>query len=336
MKKIFIVFLSIVSIFSVYADETEKINENLYAAGESVSVGGAFDGISFVAGGILDVNTDSLFGALAGQSIYFNGTIEKDLFIAGETLEIEGYVKRDVYAAGQEVKITGIVDGNIYVFSEKIVISENAIVKGNIKFYGTELENKGTIEGKVTYYENTVTSGLENIETKVINNPNKVTVKDKIISIGYSLLRYLFVFMLITFMFPKLLRHIKEKYSFNKAIDYLSTAGTGIISMFVFPIVAVLLLISNIGLSVGLIMAVMYIVIIYLTTIVSGYIFGNIISNKIVKKEANDYISGLLGITTIVILSYIPYIGTMISMISVLFGFGVVIKMLTNRENRTL
>lgn len=337
MKKIFItLFISFLSILPIYAEETEeKINQNKYEAGEKITVDGSYDGITFAAGAEVEVNTNSLFGALAGQKVNFKGLTEKDLFIAGETLEINGIVKRDVYAAGQETTIKGLIEGNIYVASEKLIIDETAQVKGNIKFYGTELENKGLIEGKITYYEDANVTGIENNETNIMKNTNKESIQDKIISIGYSLLRYLFVFMIITFAFPKVLKYIKTKYTYDKITDYLTLSGKGAIGLFIFPIIAILLLISNIGISVGLIMFVLYIIMIYLTTIVSGYILGNIITKKL-KKEPNDYISGLLGITLIVLLSVVPYLGTLTSFVSTLFGFGILIKTLTNRENRTL
>ena len=344
MKKIIItLMISIFSIFSVSAEDTlleenELKNENLYQAGETVKASGNYDGISFVAGSEVDVNTNSLFGALAGMNVRFNGITEKDLFIAGSSLEINGNVKRDLYAAAEEVKITGIIEGNIYVASSKLVISESAEIKGNIKFYGTTLENNSSkIEGKISYYEDAKVSGLKNFETEVMKQKVvKVSLKDKIVSLGYSLLRYLFLFMVLTFAFPKLLKHIKTRYVYNKFGDYLTTSGVGVLGMFMFPIIAILLLISNIGVSVGLIMFVLYIILIYMTTIVSGYVLGNLIGTKSFKKELNDYLVGLIGIASIVILSALPYLGTFIGLINLLFGFGVIIKLLTNRENRTL
>ncbi len=344
MKKLIITLvISIFSIFSVNAEEqllteNEFKNENLYQAGENVTASGNYDGISFVAGSEVDVKTNSIFGALAGMNVRFNGITSKDLFIAGSSLEINGNVKRDAYAAASEVKVTGIVEGNLYVAAEKLIITESAEIKGNIKFYGTTLESKSTkIEGKVSYYEDANVKGLENIETEVMEQKIvKVSIKDKIINAGYSLLRYLFLFMVLTFAFPKLLKYIKTKYVYNNAGEYLTTCGTGVLGMFMFPIIAVLLLMSNIGISVGLIMFVLYFILMYMTTITSGYILGNVISSKIIKKELNDYLVGLIGIALIVILTYIPYLGTFIGLINLLFGFGIIIKLLTNRENRTL
>ena len=344
MKKLIITLvISIFSIFSVNAEEqllteNEFKNENLYQAGENVTASGNYDGISFVAGSEVDVKTNSIFGALAGMNVRFNGITSKDLFIAGSSLEINGNVKRDAYAAASEVKVTGIVEGNLYVAAEKLIITESAEIKGNIKFYGTTLESKSTkIEGKVSYYEDANVKGLENIETEVMKQKIvKVSIKDRLIQIGYSLLRSLFAFMIIAYFFPKLLKHIQTKYVYNNVTDYLATAGSGFIGLFIFPIAAILLLISNIGISVGLIMLVLYFVMMYMTTIVSGYVLGNVISTKLIKKETNTYIQGLLGILALTILSFIPYFGSLVNIMTILFGFGVIIKMLKNRENRTL
>ena len=84
MKKLIITLvISIFSIFSVNAEEqllteNEFKNENLYQAGENVTASGNYDGISFVAGSEVDVKTNSIFGALAGMNVRFNGITSKD------------------------------------------------------------------------------------------------------------------------------------------------------------------------------------------------------------------------------------------------------------------
>lgn len=343
MKKIFLtIIICLFSIFTVSAEENldmqdEIKDSNLYESGENVVAEGKYDGIGFVAGADVEVNSNTLFGAVAGQNIRFNGTTTKDLFAAGASITINGVVNRDLYVAGQDVKITGNIDGNIYIASESLIIEETANIKGNIKFYGTKLEVKNAkIEGKLYHYEGIETTGIDNLEIELMKNENTLTIKEKIISVGYSLLRYLFLFLIITFAFPKLLKNIKEKYAFRTIADHLVTAGTGIIAMFLFPVIALLLLISNIGLSVGIILLALYIIFIYITTIVSGYVLGTIITEKVIKKVKNDYLAGLIGITSVLLLTYVPYIGTLVSLISILYGFGIIAKLLTNRENRTI
>ncbi len=336
MKKILIILVSLFCIFPVFAEEYE--DKNLYQAGDTVNASGNYDWIAFVAGSDLDINTKSLFGALAGMNIRFNGSISKDLFAFGNSLEINGNIKRDLYAFGDTVKINGVIEGNLYVASNKIIISESSIIKGNIKFYGSNLDNKSSnIDGVISYYEGSNVSGLDNIKTNIMKQKNaEFSIKDRIISVCYSLLRYLFLFLVISFSFPKFLKLLKEKCIYNKLSEYLSISGLGVIGLFVFPFIAFLLLISNIGISVGLIMFILYIILIYLTTIISGYIIGNLICKYLIHKNTNDYLIGLIGISCIVILSNIPYIGLLVSIISLFFGFGTTLKLLINRENRTL
>ena len=79
-----------------------------------------------------------------------------------------------------------------------------------------------------------MTNKEEKLPATITDKIPTLTIKEKIISVGYSLLRYLFLFLIITFAFPKLLKNIKEKYAFRTITDHLVTAGTGIIAMFLF------------------------------------------------------------------------------------------------------
>ena len=180
--------------------------------------------------------------------------------------------------------ITSIQGNKIYEKGLMLLFEVSAlkVLGNNIKIKIKHPVGKGIyfeIDKKVT--EENLKEIKEVMKQKVV----KVSLKDKIVSLGYSLLRYLFLFMVLTFAFPKLLKHIKTRYVYNKFGDYLTTSGVGVLGMFMFPIIAILLLISNIGVSVGLIMFVLYIILIYMTTIVSGYVLGNLIGIKLFKKE---------------------------------------------------
>ena len=74
-------------------------------------------------------------------------------------------------------------------------------------------------------------------------------------------------------------------------------------------------------------------ILIYVSSLFFGYLVGNLIISKL-KKEHNIYLDGLIGITLITILSYVPYISIFISMISICAGFGILVKLIINKENR--
>ena len=126
---------------------------------------------------------------------------------------------------------------------------------------------------------------------------------------------------------------MREKYELNDAIGFLSLCGSGLIYMFILPVVSCMLIISSIGMSAGFILLALIFVLMYLSNLFFGYILGNLIC-KLLKQEYNVYLSGLFGITLITVLSYIPYINVVVNLVSVCSGFGILVKLITDKENR--
>ena len=154
MKKIIICLCLLFSLGCVKAEEIEIKNKNLYIFDESVQVDGAYDGIGFIAGSNVNVKSILEYGALAGADVYFNGNINKDLFTFGASVDISGSIGRDAYIAGTSVKINGNINGNLYVYASELIIGEEAIINGNVKFYGETFKTKGgSIGGTLSYYE---------------------------------------------------------------------------------------------------------------------------------------------------------------------------------------
>jgi len=337
MKKIIICLCLLFSLGCVKAEEIETKNKNLYAFDESVEVDGVYDGIGFIAGSNVNVKSILEYGALAGADVYFNGNINKDLFTFGSSVDISGSVGRDAYIAGTSVKINGNISGNLYVYSSELIIGEEAIINGNVKFYGETFKTKGgSISGTLFYYEDTIYEGSTKYEEKIMKvEKTEFSFVDYLKNICFDLIKSLFIFFLIAFSFPKLLKKINKNYKFDNVINVFGLAGNGLIYLFIIPFLSTLLLVSSIGFSAGIIMLLFAGILIYVSSLFFGYLVGNLIISKL-KKEHNIYLDGLIGITLITILSYVPYISIFISMISICAGFGVLVKLVVNKENRVV
>lgn len=337
MKKIFIFLCLLFSINFVCADEVEIKNKNLCVFDEIVEVDGAYDGIGFIAGSSVNVKSILEYGALAGADVYFNGNVNKDLFTFGSSVNITGNVGRDAYIAGTTVKINGNVEGNLYVYSSELIIGEDASINGNVKFYGDSFKTKGgIINGILSYYEDVIYEGSTKYEEKLMKRETQsFNLIDTLKEICFNLLKSLFVFFLVAFSFPKLLKKISKNYKFDNVINVFGLAGSGLIYLFVIPFISMLLLVSSIGFSAGVIIMLIAGILIYVSSLFFGYLVGNLISSKL-KKEHNIYIDGLIGITIITVLSYIPYIGLFISLTSVCAGFSILVKLIANKENRSV
>ena len=129
----------------------EIVNDDLYFAGNSITV----DGI---------INGDLI---AAGAEIKVTGTINGGIIVAGGSIIVTGNVTDDIRAAGGEVRIGGDVGDNVLVFTGNLVLEKNAriardltlgagtaiidgTVNGNINGGASDMEMRGATRGNVT------------------------------------------------------------------------------------------------------------------------------------------------------------------------------------------
>ena len=65
---------------------------------------------------------------------------------------------------------------------------------------------------------------------------------------------------------------------------------------------------------------------------ITGYIIGSLIWDKLIKKENKIYLSGIIGIVLLYLLKIIPYIGIIITFISVMIGVGTIISLYNRKK----
>ncbi|WP_394973031.1 hypothetical protein [uncultured Croceitalea sp.] len=140
MKTITILFIALCSIFSFGQTENQAdiiINktqeDDTYRAGESIKVNGTVLGDLVIAGGNLVIN-DSING---------------DLTAAGGELFLNSYVADDFRIAVGRATIDSEIGDDLVVFGGEVILTENAIIRGNLKCFAGNIEIKGDVIGKL-------------------------------------------------------------------------------------------------------------------------------------------------------------------------------------------
>lgn len=157
---------------SAQSDEMEttitKVGEEVFAAGESFSIGGN-KGLAWALGNVIDVTepTGGVIAAgraisinegangpviVAGSSIDVTGPVAGSIYAAGESIsldvahtvgtlliigsnvEFKGATAGTAYLAGDKVRVEGNVAGDLYVTAESFSIADDAIVGGEIVY----------------------------------------------------------------------------------------------------------------------------------------------------------------------------------------------------------
>ncbi|NJM70717.1 MAG: hypothetical protein HC862_11075 [Scytonema sp. RU_4_4] len=91
---------------------------------------------------------------LAGETLTIDGTVKGDAVLAGKQITINGTIDGDLIAAGQTVVINGAVNDDVRVAGQVLTLDSKAKVKDDLIAAGASLENKAgsSIGGDVNFF----------------------------------------------------------------------------------------------------------------------------------------------------------------------------------------
>ena len=315
----------------------DTINGDSAIAGNIIDMIGNIDGIGFIAGETVNVKGSLEYGFMAGNNITVDGVISKNIYAAGNiiTFTKNASIGRDIFLAGNEVVLNGNLDRNISISATRVVLEDNLTINGNIKINASSIvvKNGANIKGELSYNEDinkdiSNTANIGKITTYKIEKNSSFNVKDLL----QSTLNMIIVFLVITIIIPKSLE--KSENIYNESNKYAKNIGIGALFLICVPLISLLLILSNIGISLGIILGLIYGICIYLSYIVSGFILGNLLLGKVMKLNTNKYLSGIIGIVIIKIVSIIPIFGVLISILALLLGLGTIWNLIGCSNNK--
>lgn len=315
----------------------DTINGDSAIAGNIIDMIGNIDGIGFIAGETVNVKGSLEYGFMAGNNITVDGVISKNIYAAGNiiTFTKNASIGRDIFLAGNEVVLNGNLDRNISISATRVVLEDNLTINGNIKINASSIvvKNGANIKGELSYNEDinkdiSNTANIGKITTYKIEKDSSFNVKDLL----QSTLNMIIVFLVITIIIPKSLE--KSENIYNESNKYAKNIGIGALFLICVPLISLLLILSNIGISLGIILGLIYGICIYLSYIVSGFILGNLLLGKVMKLNTNKYLSGIIGIVIIKIVSIIPIFGVLISILALLLGLGTIWNLIGCSNNK--
>lgn len=302
----------------------EKLNGTAFIAGNEINVNNTIDGIGFIAGNKLTFNANQDYVIGAGNEIIIEKDIEKDLFLAANDIKVNGNVLRDSYLMANTITINGNLNRNSYLYASEITLK--GTFNGNLTVYASNINIEGAkITGTLKYNKDANVEGLnDSIKTKTYNNSTKkITFKEYIYTIVSKYVHITMLAIVLVYICEKL---FKKSLKQTKDLTTKKTAilcGKGLLILIGVPMIALMLLMTGIFSSVGVVGGIIYGILVYIANIFTAYTVADKLDKKYFKKNMNSYILMIVGLFIIYVLSYIPYIGGFISLLSLLFGLGI-------------
>lgn len=334
----------------VVVAEDQVIDRDYFATGERVEISGTVEGDVYVAGGevVIDgvVEGDVL---AAGGTIRVSGVVEQDVRVAGGEITISGKVGRNVTAAGGDIEITedAAVAGSVVIGGGNVLIAgdvgSHAVIGAGAATVSSEINgdldasaeqlritSKAKISGDVTYWsdaEALIDEGAT-IEGEVAQKlPKSYNVPAdqwsnalhgmRAFARVMSILSAILIGLLLVKFFP----HYMDRTAENIEHKTWPALGMGIIMLIVTPIVGVILLFTLIGLPLGFIILVSYMIAVYLAKVYFMLMFGKLALRPFTKKKS-PYLAVIVGAVLYGIIMLIPVLNVLFGLFALLAGLG--------------
>ncbi|MEJ7901327.1 MAG: hypothetical protein WKF63_05735 [Thermomicrobiales bacterium] len=285
------------------ADITGTIDGSLRVLSGTVQISGRIGGDVVMAGGQLDLPS--------------SGQIGGDLIIAGGTVDIRGRVVGDVSGYTMQASLGGTVQGSVGVDTSNL-----------------DILNTARITGPVTYTSrqdadiNTNAQLAQGVQREEIN-PWGGDGNNPLSRASGSLLRTLWALVAGTLLVLAAPRLANQLGSNGRRL--LRSLAFGVLTVIAVPILAIVLMVTVIGLPAGIVLLAVFFVALYLTQVIVGMTIGRFI----LPTSWNDGSRGfhLLAMTLGVVLLGalrlipVPYLYTLLSLIITIWGAGAVLML---------
>jgi hypothetical protein len=290
---------------------------DLMVAGGQNKISTTVNGDTYIAGGQIDVG-GNITGNLivAGGTVTISGNINKNLIVAGGQVMLDNLstVNGYVLVAGGKVDLQGKVLGSVKIGASNLSMGEAATIGGNLE--ADVAQSNISSNAKISGTKTVNIHETKRSETQVTQKKNM-----NVVSGIYGFLSKLVVLLVLVKLFSRTARFK------NLQLDsFWSELGWGLIILIVAPFLSLILMITVVGIPLSLLMIALYLVLLYLSSIVVSIAIGKMITDKKILKIDNVYLQGIVGLLLLTLIKLIPFIGGLVSMVVVILGLGILYK----------
>lgn len=328
------------------------INSDYFTAGEKVIISGTINGDAYIAGGNVlidgEINGDLL---VAGGNISIRGSILQDVRAVGGNITISSSIGGNVTVVAGSVNITDstTIDGslvggvgNLEVFGpigKGVTVGSGNVILGStigssvIAGVGQlNVSSDASISGDLVYWSDKKAAISENAsisgtikQNKPVATPSMEAEKaakevKSVFSAGFKIVSFLSA-LIYGLLFIRFFATFSAKTADIIRIKPLRSFLTGLVLVIGTPILAVIILITIVGIPLSAALFAIFGIYIYISKNFVSYAIGRQIATSAQFKISQGWVY-LLGLIVFYLASSIPIAGWIINTIGIFFGVG--------------
>lgn len=328
---------------SISVSDEQIVEGDFYTLGSNVSVSGTV--------------TEDFYNI--SESLTTNGSIGADLFAVAREVQMHASVTDDVRILGIDVTIAERINGDLVVIGGELKVLSTASIGGDVLFFGDKATIDGDVGGSVMGFSNqlrldarvegdvdvktgTLTVGeraviigdvrLESlnklvraqgatIEGDLVENTAtqedfRSHLRDFLVPFMISLFANLTLYLLFRQQVELLIAGTYDRYGINTLI--------GLSVLIVSPFLAILLMVSILGLFVGIMGILVYLLASLMAFVLAQVILGAVIFRSLKRSQVLTPVSIIVGTVLFHVIAVIPYVGGLLVLLMVALTLGAI------------
>ncbi len=294
---------------------------------------------------------------LVGGRVNLSGVVATDTLALGLTVDVSGKVGDDLRIVGGDVTVSGEVAGDLFVIARTLNVLSQARIAGDVIFFGqegtidgavgndvvgrmTSLRLDGPVGGAVNVETNNLTLGdgaaiagnLEYKSSDDLTRAPQAVVEGEVVrstaapvDVRTNAETALGVLLLVLFAvlswYVFLRRSLEEVV--RRGTDHPLRSGlVGLALLFVAPFLAGVLVVSQLGLLVGLVVGVVYLLLLVLAAVLLPALVGGFLVRQLLPRSGLSVWWILLGSIIVAALFLMPPILAVIPLTLLMISLG--------------
>ncbi len=296
--------------------------DDVRVAGGTLVVSGHIAGDLLSTGGTITVEPGAGVGgdvALAGGTAYINNTIAGRLICSGGTITLSGAVEKDFEFNGGDLTLNGTVGGTSVIVAKRIILGENASLRGNVRYWTHDGKidfGKALQSGAQATFDESLKQRFEQPDFKFLGFASFLA------AVGYLIAAFILIWI-GQWLFP---------LTFGKAAgtaqaEPFRALGLGFLYFAAVPVGVVMLLVTVVGIPVGLIALFFYVMFLALANVITALVGAHWIN----RRQGYNWsplklVFAALGLFVLLkLLGFVPFVGWIAKIAVVFVAFGAIL-----------
>lgn len=232
-----------------------------------------------------------------------------DLIIFGGTLNVQGQMQGDILAFGSNINIAGNMHGDVNLYGGTVTLLTGSRMSGNINLFGggEQAEAGAQLDGAVNHRSEHVSLWLPSLGGGFVFPI-------------WSIVTWVVLGLALTSWLPEHLMFIRATVTSKTRRSLF----LGLLSLLLTPAVLIVLIALILPIPLAIVLVIGLIVAWALGTIALGWLVGEYIMRAIAPRHNTRLAQVAVGLTVLVLVGSLPYIGWIVSTSASLLGLGAV------------